>query len=96
MMGIGLTCQVCDMNEAKGVACSGLGAVSFAYCQECLDRGAEPEGMFACTAEMCGTDVADFVKDMATFKDGAYVSWGDWIASDAGKAALAAGELAYG
>lgn len=95
-MGIGLTCQVCAESEAEGVACSGLGPISFAYCRECLDKGAEPEGMFACTAEMCGTDVADFVKGMTTFKDGGYVTWGEWIESDAGKTAITAGELAYG
>jgi len=33
---------------------------------------------------------------MKTFKDGAYVGWNDWIASDAGKAAVASGQAIYG
>jgi len=92
----GAKCNVCGKDEIAGVACSGLGAMSLAYCRECADCGAEPEYLFAFTAEMCGTEVADFVKEMCTFKDGAYVGWNDWIASDAGKAAVASGQAIYG
>jgi hypothetical protein len=92
----GAKCQVCGKDEVIGVRCSGLGAMSLAYCSECEQCGAEPEFMFAITAEMCGTEVADFVRDMKTFKDGAYVGWSDWIASGAGKAAVAMGLAQYG
>lgn len=40
-----LVCDVCG-REATGVASSSLGGISFAYCQECLDRGAEPLPMW--------------------------------------------------
>lgn len=39
-----LTCNVCHQREAVGVFASSYGAVSFAYCQDCLDAGREPYG----------------------------------------------------
>lgn len=38
-------CDVCLSHPPIGVACSQLGAVSFAYCRECLDNNAEPKSM---------------------------------------------------
>ena len=35
-------CDVCGKNPAVAVCCSGYGAISFAYCQHCLDYGLEP------------------------------------------------------
>lgn len=35
-------CQVCGEHEAVGVACSAIGALSIAYCQECLQSHREP------------------------------------------------------
>lgn len=37
-------CDVCGEREAIGVACSSTGAVSFAYCIECLRSKREPYG----------------------------------------------------
>ena len=35
-------CDVCGQEAETVVACSSCGAVSFAYCQECLNGGREP------------------------------------------------------
>ena len=35
-------CDVCGKEAEVFVACSVCGAVSFAYCDECLDEGREP------------------------------------------------------
>lgn len=67
-----LTCNVCDKNEAVGVFASSCGAVSFAYCQDCLDAGREPYGALA--AHLMGAsgmeDVAEWAKPIvrATLK----------------------------
>jgi len=37
-------CNVCGQREAFLTACSATGAVSFAYCGECLLSGREPYG----------------------------------------------------
>lgn len=50
-----LKCQVCG-EPAKGVASSGIGAISFAYCQECLNVGAEPFGAVVALLSMIGGD----------------------------------------
>jgi len=47
-----LVCDVCGKNEAKGVACSVFGAISLAYCQECLD--AERDDYGTMVAGLCG------------------------------------------
>ena len=35
-------CDVCGKEAETFVACSSCGAISFAYCSECLNRGLEP------------------------------------------------------
>lgn len=35
-------CDVCGKETETYVVCSTCGAISFAYCQECLDNGIEP------------------------------------------------------
>lgn len=40
-------CQVCDKNDAIGVACGACGPISIAYCRECLQAGAEPFDILA-------------------------------------------------
>lgn len=37
-------CDVCGKNEMAHVAASVMGPISFAYCQDCLNKGAEPYG----------------------------------------------------
>lgn len=39
-------CNVCNKEQAVTVAASPLGAISFAYCQTCLEEGLEPLGAF--------------------------------------------------
>lgn len=73
-------CDVCHQNPPKGVASSSMGAVSWAYCQPCLTAFAEPECMFAYTYEMCGDEVADWVRGMSTFMDGKYITWNEYAA----------------
>jgi hypothetical protein len=63
-----------------------MGPISFGYCCECALKPAEPEFLFAMTFEDCGIEVAEWVKDIWTWRDGAYVSWSDYAAS-----AIAAG-----
>ena len=36
------TCDVCGKEAETVVCCSSCGAISFAYCQECLNNGREP------------------------------------------------------
>ncbi|CAG7644601.1 NAD-dependent protein deacetylase [Paenibacillus solanacearum] len=40
-----LTCDVCRTNAAEGVYSSRIAPVSAAYCQPCMNRGAEPYGI---------------------------------------------------
>lgn len=35
-------CDVCGKEAETVVCCSSCGAISFAYCQECLNNGREP------------------------------------------------------
>jgi len=37
-------CAVCGKEGEVFVACSACGAISFAYCEDCLRAGAEPYG----------------------------------------------------
>ena len=67
-----LTCNVCEEHEALGVASSALGAVSFAYCRECLEHNADVYGMIQFSFEDCQGKVADWVKDLSIYKDGIY------------------------
>lgn len=74
-------CQVCNQRESIGVACSGLGPMSLAYCGECSKNYAEPKEMVAFTIEDCGglDQVRDDVKNTVTyFEDGKYILMKDY------------------
>lgn len=73
-----LTCDVCS-KSAVGVASSSLGAISYAYCDECLLRYAEPVTAFEITYEVTSGDVADWVKELTTYVDGKYLTWDEWV-----------------
>jgi hypothetical protein len=74
------TCEVCHRKRNVGVACSTLGAVSCAFCRECLEQRAEAEWMFEFTLEEVGEHfVAPWVKGLRTFKDGVYLTWDEWV-----------------
>lgn len=83
------TCNVCG-GEAVAVASSSLGPVSWAFCNPCLTKPAEPGCMFEYTYETCGDDVADWVRNMWTWQNGRYVSWDEYAqAMSAGTAKTA-------
>jgi hypothetical protein len=48
----GSICDVCR-GPSIGVASSGLGAISFAYCTRCAQAGAEPYGMLVGAVADC-------------------------------------------
>jgi len=50
-----LKCDVCGQ-KAKGVGASRLGAISFAYCSDCLKEQAEPYGMMVFTVADIGLE----------------------------------------
>ena len=56
----GSECDVCKA-PSIGVACSALGAISFAYCQACAAAGCEPYSMLVC--------------EMALFIEGRAAGW---------------------
>jgi len=66
-------CDVCG-RPAKGVAGSVLGAISFAYCQECLIHNADVKSLIEFTLNDCGGEVAEWVKDMTYYENGEYRS----------------------
>lgn len=73
-----LVCDVCG-RPAKGVACSSTGAVSYAYCEECLEHNAEPEGEFEFLYQTVGKDVAEWVYELTTYVEDTYVPYAEWV-----------------
>ena len=69
-------CNICNRERETFVASSALGAVSFAYCNECLNREAEQKGLIQGTIEMLNGDVADWVLNLTYFdtKTETYIS----------------------
>jgi len=75
-----MKCDVCNSDkDLVGVASSSLGPISFCYCRECAVNNREPELMFVVTLELIGTEVADYVKQLKTIKDGVELSWSQWV-----------------
>lgn len=77
----GATCDVCG-KPSVGVASSSLGAVSWAFCSECARKPAEPLCMFAYMFDDVSDNGEGLRKEMNefyTFKDGAYLSWPDYV-----------------
>lgn len=77
-----LSCDCCG-KEAIGVASSSVGAISFAWCKECINQGAEPELMLMYLAEdVChedGSGLHDYIyNELKTFKDGEYITFREW------------------
>lgn len=71
-------CDCCG-GEATGVVLSCLGAVSWAFCNTCLQNKTEPEVMFVHTAWSTNGQAAEWVQQLTTFKDGVYIGWKDWF-----------------
>lgn len=85
-----MTCDCCrrdkNTHPVLGVASSGVVAMSFAWCHECLREHAEPEIVFIYWRdEVAGVDgiegLADWALDMKTFAGDEYVAYKDWIAT---------------
>lgn len=76
-----LSCNVCN-KPAIGVASSSFGAVSWAFCAECMNKPAEPECMFCYLYEDVsdrGEGLRPEVNSYFTYIDGVYVSWPDYV-----------------
>lgn len=77
----GDTCDVCG-KPSIGVASSSFGAISWAFCSECAHKPAEPLCAFAYLYDDVsdkGEGLREGVNDFYTFKDGAYLSWPDYV-----------------
>lgn len=79
-----MICNCCNKDfepsNGGGVACSGLGPVSWCYCAECAVRYTEPECMFEYVYDDCGDNVADHVRRCTTYRDGKYMTWAEYVA----------------
>lgn len=76
-------CECCGVNDIIGVASSPLGPVSHGYCQECVQRYAEPAYMLDYTLDSCGgieNIREDIVTRITTFVEGGYISFTDYAA----------------
>ena len=78
-VGMRSPCEVCNLNQPMAVVSSALGAVSFSICSECLGKHAEPEYCFEVVAWTSGDLVRDDVREMTTFKNGAYITYPEWF-----------------
>jgi hypothetical protein len=79
--GFNLTCDVCGQ-PALGVASSCVGAISWAFCRECINQQAEPEFSFFYLYDDVSHDgegLAEWVECLRTFKDGRYWTWKEWV-----------------
>lgn len=57
-------CQVCEKNDAIGVASGACGPISIAYCRPCLQMGAEPFDILAAYLGCAGlTSIEHVSKD---------------------------------
>lgn len=81
----GNTCDVCGRSPVMGVANSGLGPLSLAYCAVCLANFAEPFGLALQTVRNCGglKNCRADLPDLLTWVDGKY-----WRLEDAIRAYL--------
>lgn len=54
-------CDVCGKEEKVAVFASSMGAVSFAYCEDCCKRGLEPySAIISCFSTLSSEDAKDF------------------------------------
>lgn len=70
-----MTCDVCGKIGVIGVASSGLGPVSLAYCEECATRGAEPALLLIGLLETLNHDSLDpTFFEQVTYHDNRYMT----------------------
>ena len=79
MTMLDMTCDVCGINPAIGVAGTSM-PMSVAYCAECAGRGADPEMVFLCWEDDIPPDQHACPDHSVTFKDGRYMSYREWYA----------------
>lgn len=77
-------CDVCGRSPILGVASSSLGPISFAFCDECIQKNAEPACMLDATLDSVGLNVAPHVKACSTWVNGVYISWDEYVTSQGG------------
>lgn len=76
-----MTCDCCKRGPVVGVASSGFGAVSFAWCAECLAQPAEPEMMFEYLYDDVGSKGEGLIPQLdgwSTWSEGSYIKWPEW------------------
>ena len=87
-----MNCDVCGadviLGDTGGVASSCLGPISFCFCLNCIHQNAEPHGMLETTYTMVDGEVADWVKQVRTYKNDKYMSWDEWLETVDGPALI--------
>src|SRR5688572_10857298 len=71
-------CEVCLRVQQVHVVSSSLAAMSHAYCEECLNRGAEPLWAWEATVGICGGPqyvAKEYQEDACSYSNGEYISW---------------------
>lgn len=74
-------CQVCDVNDALGTACSALGAISLSYCGPCGMNNAEPKELIRDLIDELGGLAAireDLLNTVTYYEDGKYILMKDF------------------
>ena len=83
MSQLGGTCDVCGRSRATNVCSSPFGAMSFAYCTECLQKPAEVLFVFEYLYnDVAGGDpsrLASEIRNWYTWIDGKYVHWDNFV-----------------
>jgi hypothetical protein len=78
----GNTCDCCNKEGPTQVVSSAVGPASFAYCDECIRRNAEPLGCFYYLYDDVsnkGEGLVNDVKLLTTYKDGKYITWDEFV-----------------
>lgn len=81
MTDTAIKCDICGTNkDIIGTASSPVGPSSHCTCKQCLLRGALPESNLEYLyTEVGPANVKPFVKYLLTYKDGKYMTWGEWV-----------------
>lgn len=72
-----MKCDVCGRGPAVGVASTSM-PMSVAYCQECADKGADPEIIFTCMLNSVDGKASMVAEGLVTYKDGKYMTFHEW------------------
>ena len=72
-----MKCDVCNVNEAIGVASTAV-PLSVAYCAECAKRNAQPLAVFLLWEEDIPPEDHRAPDQFCTYEDGKYISYRKW------------------